>query len=621
MASPSPADPLSSFYGQRITVYSAQLETVKERLTWVALSRLFSFVAFVVAVYFLVEARSFPLIVLVLVLLALYILLVYLSADLKAKTALLEKLVFVNSNERGILENKSNLLPDGHDLLRNEGYLDDLDIFGKGSLFHLLNRTASSYGAKTLAALLERSLLSAAAIREQQEAIGVLSQQVDKRQLILAHGLLSGEKAGQLHGLLKWLDTAIGLFQKKGVMILLWMIVAYNGVSLIYWVTGGSYFFVLTGFLVCMALNGIYSRWFSQEQDIGKKKDILDQYATTLRLFNTMDHGGSAVLERLQTDTIRADRAMRKLARISDFLDRQSNPSVGIVLNGLFVYNLRGQVALERWKDVNKTLLPGWIDAVGRIECLNSLATFAFNNPGYCYPDPIDTEPPVPSPAAWHPSTSDQSGSLTSARLSIEARQLSHPLLPAAGTVANDLSIGKNDRIMLVTGSNMSGKTTFLRTVGVNLLLAQCGAPVCATSFSFTPMQILSSLRISDSLQENTSYFMAELKKLQSIVHSLQSGQRALVLIDEILRGTNSEDKTHGSEQFLRKLLQYSCLSLFATHDLTLGKMEQEWPGLISNYCFESVIEKDELHFDYRLQRGIARNRNASFLMEKMEII
>ena len=167
----------------------------------------------------------------------------------------------------------------------------------------------------------------------------------------------------------------------------------------------------------------------------------------------------------------------------------------------------------------------------------------------------------------------------------------------------------------------MSGKSTFLRTVGVNLLLAQCGAPVCASAFEFTPMSLLSSIRISDSLQENTSYFMAELKRLEQIVVQLQNGSPALVLIDEILRGTNSEDKTHGSEQFIRKLLKYNCLALFATHDLNLSKLEDEMPNLISNYCFESVIRDNELYFDYTLQKGVAKNKNASFLMEKMGII
>jgi hypothetical protein len=561
---------------------------------------LIAFVAFLFAAWFLAEQRTFLLLSGTLILLVVYIALVFRSAGLRQRAALLEKLVFINNNEKGILGHEPNRLSDGGSFLRNEGYLDDLDIFGKGSLFHLLNRTASSYGAKTLAALLERPLFSATAIKEQQEAIRVLAAQPDKRQSILAHGLLADEKAGQLHGLLKWLETAVSLFQKKWIMILLWMIVVCNMAGLIYWVTGGSYAYVLGGFLVCIVLNGIYSRWLAQEHDIGKKKAILDQYAMTLRIFNTMDNGDSVLLQRLQGDTIKAERAMRRLARISDFLDRQSNPLVGIVLNGLFVYNLRGQVALEKWKEANKTQLPAWIDAVGRIECLNSLAGFTFNDPDAVYPEPVESG---------------------SAPLFIEARQLAHPLLSAGKRVANDLSLGRKDRILLVTGSNMSGKTTFLRTVGVNLLLAQCGAPVCASSFSFTPMKILSSLRISDSLQENTSYFMAELKKLQTIVHSLQSDLPALVLIDEILRGTNSEDKTHGSEKFILKLLQNSCLSLFATHDLSLGKLEDEYPGSIANYCFESVIEHGELHFDYRLQRGVARNRNASFLMEKMDII
>jgi DNA mismatch repair ATPase MutS len=198
---------------------------------------------------------------------------------------------------------------------------------------------------------------------------------------------------------------------------------------------------------------------------------------------------------------------------------------------------------------------------------------------------------------------------------------MGHPLIPASRRIANDLTVGRNESLILVTGSNMSGKTTFLRTLGVNLLMAECGLPVCATSFRFTPLHLLTSLRISDSLQEQTSYFMAELKKLQKIIGQLHTGAPALVLIDEILRGTNSEDKTFGSEQFIRKLLGHRCLSLFATHDLSLGELEHQLPGRISNYCFESVIENNELHFDYRLQRGIAHNRNASFLMEKMNII
>jgi DNA mismatch repair ATPase MutS len=286
------------------------------------------------------------------------------------------------------------------------------------------------------------------------------------------------------------------------------------------------------------------------------------------------------------------------LSRLTSFFDQRLNMLVNTCLNGLILYNMQCMIALEKWKAVNKSFFPGWIDAVGSIERLNSLATFAFNNPDYVYPTPVDGSRPF-----------------------VEAQAMAHPLISAQERIANDLNAGRKEKLILVTGSNMSGKTTFLRTLGVNLLLAQCGAPVCAGSFSFTPMQLLTSLRVSDSLQEHTSYFMAELIKLQKIIHQLRTGLPALVLIDEILRGTNSEDKTYGSEQFIRRLIAYPCLSLFATHDLSLGQMEQEMPDAVSNYCFESTIEGGNLHFDYKLQRGIARNRNASFLMKKMEII
>jgi DNA mismatch repair ATPase MutS len=278
--------------------------------------------------------------------------------------------------------------------------------------------------------------------------------------------------------------------------------------------------------------------------------------------------------------------------------DQRINMLVPIFLNSLFMYDIQCLLALESWKAINKHRFNDWIHCVGTIESLNSLATFAFNNPAFIYPSVITD------------------------KLSIHGTQLAHPLIPAKERVANDFRVGFEEQLILVTGSNMSGKTTFLRTLGVNQILAQCGAPVCAASYSFMPVVIQSSIRVSDSLQEHTSYFMAELKRLQQIIRYLQQNEApALILIDEILRGTNSEDKTHGSEQFIKKLLHYRCLTLFATHDLALSRLEQELPGKVNNYCFESIIKDGDLLFDYTLQRGVAKNRNASFLMQKMEII
>ena len=400
------------------------------------------------------------------------------------------------------------------------------------------------------------------------------------------------------------------LYHRKGLRIGIGILTLANLIALLYSFSSGNYTPLVIAIIVCRLLTGYFSKSVSlQHRLISNKQPIFEQYADILLVFSTADTGDSPVLQQLRTRSQQAHTAIRRLSRLTSFFDQRMNLLVNLILNSLAFYDLQCMVALERWKARYKADFPGWVEAVGQIECLNSLATFAFNQPEYVYPSPVEegTKEGVP---------------FRLARLFIEATGLAHPLIPAAQRrIANDFSIGRDEKLILVTGSNMSGKTTFLRTVGVNLLLAQCGAPVCAGAFSFTPMQPLTSLRISDSLQEQTSYFMAELKKLQRIIRQLETGAPALVLIDEILRGTNSEDKTYGSEQFARKLAGYRCLSLFATHDLALGQLEQELPGAVVNYCFESVIEGDNLHFNYQLQRGIARNRNASFLMKKMEII
>jgi MutS domain V len=597
-----------TFYDDKIKGYSTLIGAVQKRIALISLFRLGLFTALAISVYFLLKDFSYPLLVLSILVAGSFIALVGLSLRLKDRRALLEKLLFINTNESGLLKNELNGFPDGQAFLTQEGYLDDLDIFGKRSLFHALNRTTTSHGMERLAGLLRQSLQDGGEIGRHQEAIRALTPQVDERQLLTAHGLLNKESEGNLYSLADWLQTPPRLMQQNWLRVTQWVIMLYNTGALLLLVATGNYRPLVAGVLAGWIVSGVFSKYIGQQHLLlGKKQAVLDQYAAILKVFNAVDASNSELLVRLKAQTSKAHLAIRKLARLSSYFDQRLNAVVNFIFNNLFLYNLHCMVALEKWKEANKNAFPEWIEAVSNIECLNSLAAFAFNNPEYVYP------------------VVAQGGSLAvghaAASLSITTEGMAHPLIPAGERVTNSFTIGRNDKLILVTGSNMSGKTTFLRTLGINLLLAQCGAPVCAASFSFTPMHILTSLRVSDSLQEHTSYFMAELKKLQKIIHNLQTGRPALVLIDEILRGTNSEDKTYGSEQFILKLLQYHCLSLFATHDLSLGQLENARPGVISNYCFESVIESGELHFNYRLQRGIARNRNASFLMEKMEII
>ncbi|MHA4809170.1 MutS-related protein, partial [Flavitalea flava] len=519
------------FYEEKIVTYSEQIRSIQKRMNLISLLRLTAFSAFAITLFYLIRDFSYPALIGVIALFGTFIGLVNLAFRLKDRKSLLEKLLYINSNEQNVLNHELNGFSDGQDMLSSENYLDDLDIFGKRSLFHLLNRTATSHGLETLGNMLKQPVLSPEPILRYQEAVKVLADQADGRQNILANGLINQEEKGNLYSVVSWLETASLLLKKKWLLILRWLLPFFNVMGILFYLITDNYAPLFAGILISWIITGSFIKYSSQQHLlIGRKQAVLEQYASILRVFNSINPESSALLQKLQVNTGKAHLAIRQFSKLASFFDQRLNILVNIFLNSILLYDLQCMLSLEKWKEKNRALFPSWIEAVGQIECLNSLATFAFNNPGYHFPKPVQDK-----------------------HLFIEATELAHPLIPSGERVPNDFTIGRNNQLILVTGSNMSGKTTFLRTVGVNLLLAQCGAPVCAEGFTFTPMHILSSLRVSDSLQEHTSYFMAELKKLQVIIHRLQSGGPALVLIDEILRGTNSEDKTHGSEMFIRK--------------------------------------------------------------------
>jgi len=591
-----------ALYSEKIKTYQSEISLLQKRLTLIAFFRMIIFVMLCVCVYFYIRDRDTKtLLYAAISLFVLFVLVIRINFTVRDKKLLTDRILFINTNELGLINGNRNEFDNGELLAAPEKYYSDLDIFDENSIFHLLNRTTTSHGQEYLANFLKHPLQTKQDIDQYQESVKILSGEFEKRQLLIAQGLLHIEKEGTLHSVSDWLNTPNELHKKRWPTILRWVLPILNLIALYYFFANNTGYYYLP-ILITGACSWLVLAYFnkyisSQHLLISKKEQVLDQYKSILEVFNTVDAKSSIVLKNLHAASVDAVHAIHRLARLSQAFDQRLNLVISLFGNTIFLYDIHAMVLLEKWKAANKNHFPQWIDCVGNIEYINSLACFAFNNPNHVYP------------------------SVHIGKSTIEARKVAHPLIADEKRVANDFILGENEKIQLITGSNMSGKTTFLRTIGVNLLLAQCGAPVCATSFSFSPMKLLSSIRISDSLQENTSYFMAELKRLQQIITELKTNEPALVLIDEILRGTNSEDKTHGSEQFIRKLLQYQCVCLFATHDLTLGKLEDEMPMLVSNYCFESTIQDNELYFDYTLQKGIAKNKNASFLMEKMDII
>ena len=250
---------------------------------------------------------------------------------------------------------------------------------------------------------------------------------------------------------------------------------------------------------------------------------------------------------------------------------------------------------LEKWKIKNKPNLTIWIDALSEFDTAISFSTFAFNNPAYVYPQTTSNEV-------------------------IKADNLGHPLISTDKRVCNQFSINKQGQFVILTGANMAGKSTFLRTVGINLVLAMNGAPVCATSFSFKPSPVFTSISVKDSLFDNESYFYAELLRLKMIIDKLEAGEELFILLDEILKGTNSNDKFTGSRQLMQKLIRFKAAGIVATHDIALGDLEKELPENILNMSFEISIDNDRLYYDYKLQTGVCQNLNASYLMRKMGI-
>lgn len=291
-----------------------------------------------------------------------------------------------------------------------------------------------------------------------------------------------------------------------------------------------------------------------------------------------------------------AAEAFRRVKAILNALDNRGNWLVMILLNGLYCRDFHTMHRLDRWKDRYAALIPAWLDALTTVDVLVSMAGFRHNHAGYAVPAVDDS-------------------------CILRAKDMSHPLVFYRENVGNDFSIDALHELFILTGANMSGKSTFLRTLGVNWVLAMTGNVVSAESFSFKPMPILTGMRTSDNLSAGTSYFKSEITRLKMIYDTVSASSGTLVVLDEILKGTNSTDKLNGSMRFLEKLFRLPVAGVVATHDLELGGLAGKHPDNFRNICFEIEQRGDDIVYDYKLKRGVSRNMNATFLLEKLGLI
>ncbi|MBK7171989.1 MAG: hypothetical protein IPH84_01870 [Bacteroidales bacterium] len=480
-------------------------------------------------------------------------------------------------------------------------YASDLDVFGHGSIFQYLNRTVTHGGRIQLARWLKKPELNTTEILARQESVRELGNHTFWRLSFMATGLLKG-RSGSTENLKFWLEQK-NIFSKHKLFS--------KGIRLWQAVMTGILFSVLMGWmnyailvllgLINLGIVGYYLKKINGISLVfGKTYSFLSSYSDLMEKLGEIDLETSWIRSRKQSLLGRNSNApaeIRTLGRILQKFDSRNNLLIGFFRNALFLTDLLLVIRMEIWKSRNSANILKWFDILGEIDALISLSTYAYNNPGYTYPVPESGE------------------------FSLYAENLGHPLIPPQERVCNLFNLQGWHSIIVLTGANMAGKSTFLRTIGLNQVLAMTGAPVCADAYGFLPIQLITSIRTNDSLIKHESYFYAELKKLKNIIDVLERGEKVFFLLDEVLKGTNSNDKLNGSIILVRKLLNLSASGIIATHDIALGELEAEFPGQVLNFCFEADITDGQLSFDYKMKNGAAKSMTALFLMKQMGIV
>ena len=511
-----------------------------------------------------------------------------------------QTLVEINANEIDFLEQRELPFDDGseyHDV--THPYAFDLDIFGKKSLFQYLNRTATHIGKSYLAGSLQ-SILPNELIEKKQAAIKELAVKNIWRQEILAHAKIARDSKSVYTNIVDW-----SLSLKKNVPLYLRVLSFVSPVVLFTLLitslfdNSGWYLKGAEGlFLVHLMLIGSQLKTIRKEiVEADKIESLMQQYSLILKHIeqeNFQSEYLQSLKEKLTNNGISAGKELDVLAGLFARVQTIQNAVGSLLMNGFFLYHIHSLHALLQWKTLYAHKVAKWTTVIGEIEMLNSYANLAFNNPDFTYPE-------------------------LNSNYTIELQDTGHPLIESGKRVCNTIAF-QDGNFVILTGSNMSGKSTFLRTLGVNMVLAGAGAPVCASAAYIHPLPVIVSMRLSDSLSDSESYFFAEVKRLKQLVQTLDQ-RKCFVLLDEILRGTNSDDKRSGTIEFIKKVVEKQGIGIIATHDLEVCNTTEQYPGRLFNKCFEVEIINDELIFDYKLREGICKNKSATFLMKKMGVI
>jgi len=589
-------------YEQRANAAQQEAAKYKKLANTYSLLRLSIFALIVVAISVAVQQDNFTIVAVA------FVVLVFAFAWLVSRQGRFEKLKQyyddlqkVNLNEITSIQTHANMYNDGARFGNEKHfYTSDLDIFGNASLYQLVNRTATSTGNNKLADWFDKPATKPT-ILQRQEAVKEIAGKNDWKLAVQTRLVFAVQQdVNQLKNLFKYLHLPLDMPGEK------WLAAyakiapyLFTAILILAWFVPYARLAAIVIGIVNMGIVFSKAMYISKADMIaGKIGDTLNKYADVFKQVEEEPWQASynASLAGL-LKTSQTSNKIKELASLIDKLNYHLNMIVGFVLNLFFLWDIRQVIAIENWKRQNNESLEAAFDVIAEFEALISLASLAINYPEWAYPQ-ID----------------DRSG------YTLVAKSLAHPLIDAAKRIENDYELEDTHKVDIITGSNMAGKSTFLRTIGINTVLALCGAPVCAKSMRVSVITMISYMRIKDSLNESTSTFKAELDRLQMLLAAVENEPKIFFLIDEMLRGTNSVDKYLGSKAVIEQLIRKNAVGMVATHDLQIARLEDKYPDYVRNFYFDIQVKDGEMLFDYKIKHGECKTFNASLLLKQIGI-
>lgn len=511
---------------------------------------------------------------------------------------------------------------------QQHNYTYDLDIFGKNSLFQMINMTSTYSGRHKLAEIFLNPLENKEAIIERQEAISELSRKLIFRQRMLSNAIISNKNLtlidveekdrpgfqansgysnkkksktlldtmNKLEEIYAWAKQENKRYSSTGFKLLITGLPVLTLLFLFLSIFATvSPYLPIIGFAIQFLMLAYRANFRNRNFEIVEKyTNTLKVYSGIIKQFESEKFESNYINELKKVlkgkTEVPAWKQIEKLSKLWELIANRYN-FFHAIINLATLWDFHCLVSLEKWKINSGKFVQKWFDVIGEVEALSSMSILRHDNPEFIMPQIAED-----------------------LKTGITAEQLGHPLL-SRGRKCNDISFDSNQPILLITGSNMSGKSTFLRTVGISLLLSSLGMPVCAKSFKCPILKLYACMRTSDNLSQNVSSFYAELLRVKMVVEAVDRDERVFFLLDEIFKGTNSTDRHMGAKMLIKQLDKRAAWGMVSTHDLELADLEKESDGHIRNYHFKEYYKDDKIYFDYLLRKGVSDTRNAIFLM------